>query len=153
GFMVLNHGLVPKITVGKQTTDVHTTVLFQYICDEYMNKYDYAGHIAKIRKLYQHKADLMVSEMEKEFDKSVKFKAPDGGLFVMAFLPSHIDSYPFVQEGIRRGVATVPAIAFAADPNGIYNGFRMNYSSETDENIIKGVKILGDLIKDTLNNK
>lgn len=150
GFMVMNKTLMKKIIVGKQSTDVHTTLLFQYICDEFMNKYDYASHISEIRKLYKHKSDLMVGEMKKEFDSAVTFNPPQGGLFIMAFLPSGMDSKPFVNEGIRRNVATVPGVAFASDLNGIYNGFRMNYSSETDENIVKGVKILGQLIRDTL---
>jgi hypothetical protein len=60
-------------------------------------------------------------------------------------LPEGMDSYPFVQEGIKRGVYCVPGVAFAADASQISNGFRMNYSTPSDEQIVKGVDILGKL--------
>lgn len=150
GFMVIPKPLMQKMTVAKQTTDVHTTVLFQHICNEYMTKYDYASHIEKIRELYKHKAELMVSSMEKYFHPDVKFSYPDGGLFVMAFLPQGMDSEVFVRKGIENLVACVPQVAFATDQSKKYSGFRMNYSSESDENIVKGVKILGQMTYDAL---
>ena len=67
------------------------------------------------------------------------------GHISMVLLPEGMDSYPFVAEGIKRGVACVPGIAFAADEGGTHNGFRMNYSSPSDENIVRGIDILGGL--------
>lgn len=40
GFLVFNKSLTGPLTVAKQCTDVHSTVLFQYICNEYINNYD-----------------------------------------------------------------------------------------------------------------
>ncbi|MBP1577036.1 MAG: PLP-dependent aminotransferase family protein [Oscillospiraceae bacterium] len=145
GFVVFNKELTGRMTVAKQTTDVHSTVLFQYIVNEYMNKYDYNAHIDATRDIYRRKCNLMLDEIEKKMHPAVKFNRPEGGLFVMAFLPEGVDSYPFVQEGIKRGVYCVPGVAFAVDASKPNNGFRMNYSTPTDEQIIKGVDILGKL--------
>jgi len=145
GFAVFNKELTGRMTVAKQCTDVHSTVLFQYICNEYMTGYDYAGHIEKTRDIYRRKCSLMLSEMRKKMHPSIKFNQPEGGLFVMAFLPEGMDSFPFVQEGIKRGVYCVPGVAFAADASKPNNGFRMNYSTPSDEQIVKGVDILGKL--------
>ena len=144
GFVVFNKALTGRFTVAKQCTDVHSNVLFQYIVNEYMTKYDYKAHIAHTCEIYRKKCDLMLSEMEKKFHPSIIFKRPEGGLFVMAFLPEGMDSFPFVQEGIKRGVYCVPGVAFMVDTKP-YNGFRMNYSTPSDEQIIKGVDILGRL--------
>ncbi len=86
GFLVFNKALIPRVTVAKQCTDVHSTVLFQHICHEYMTTCDYAGHIEASRALYGKKAALMLGEMEKRFHKGFTFNKPEGGLFVMAFL-------------------------------------------------------------------
>ena len=145
GFVVFDKELTGRMTVAKQCTDVHSTVLFQHICNEYLTNYDYDGHIAKTREVYRRKCDLMLGEMEKKMHPKVTFKRPEGGLFVMAFLPEGVDSFPFVQEGIKRGVYCVPGVAFSADPSVPSNGFRMNYSTPSDEQIIKGVDILGKL--------
>ena len=145
GFIVFNKELTSRLTVAKQCTDVHSTLLFQYICDEYINKYDYDGHIKANRDLYRKKCSLMMSEIEKKMHPKVKFGHPEGGLFVMAFMPEGIDSYPFVQEGIKRGVYCVPGIAFSVDEAKPSNGFRMCYSTPSDENIVRGIDIMGKL--------
>lgn len=148
GFLVIPSQLVAKMTVAKQCTDVHSTVLFQYICNEYMTKYDYAHHITDTRALYKHKADLMLGEMEKKFNPAVTFCRPEGGLFVMAFLPEGQNSMGFVKQGIERGVACVPGAAFLCDGSKTSNGFRLNYSAPTDEQIVRGVTILAQLIEE-----
>lgn len=145
GFLVFDKTLINPITVAKQCTDVHSNVLFQYICNEYMTKYDWNAHLETSRHVYRHKASLMLEQMKLKFHPDVKFSTPEGGLFVMAFLPEGMDAYPFVREAINRGVLLVPGSAFLADPAGISNGFRLNYSSPSDEKIVKGIDILGKL--------
>lgn len=153
GFLVFDKALTARMTVAKQCTDVHSTVLFQYICNEYMNTCDYDGHIAATREIYRKKCDLMLGEMAKTMHPAVRFNRPEGGLFVMAFLPKEIDSFPFVQEGIRRGVACVPGVAFVVDQSVPNGGFRMNYSTPSDEQIVRGVGILGKLTHEWLGEK
>lgn len=145
GFLVFDQGLTDRITVAKQCTDVHSTLLFQHICNEYITRCDYAGHIEKSRALYRHKSQLMLETMERTFHPAVQFNRPEGGLFVMAFLPQGMDAYPFVQEGIRRKVACVPGVAFTVDQSIPSNGFRMSYSTPSDAEIVRGVETLGQL--------
>ena len=45
GFLVFNKSLTGPLTIAKQCTDVHSTVLFQYICNEYINNYDFDKHL------------------------------------------------------------------------------------------------------------
>lgn len=145
GFVVVNEKLFGRMVIGKQTTDVHTNVLFQHICHEYMTKYDFAGHIEENRRLYGAKCTLMLTEMEKKFHPAVTFTHPEGGMFIMAYLPEGYDSEPFVKEAIKQGVAVIPGVAFLADSNGTSNAFRLNFSTPSDEHIIKGIDILGRL--------
>lgn len=56
-----------------------------------------------------------------------------------------MDSAPFVREAINRGVLSVPGAAFLADESQKSNGFRLNYSTPSDEQIVKGIEILGKL--------
>lgn len=145
GYLVFDKSLTAPFTVAKQCTDVHSTVLFQYICNEYITKYDFEKHLNESREVYRHKCDLMLENMRRCFHPAVTFGQPEGGLFVMAFLPEGMDSQPFVREAINRGVLSVPQAAFMADENQICNGFRLNYSTPSDEQIVKGIEILGKL--------
>ena len=145
GFLVFDKALTMPLTVAKQTTDVHSNVLFQYVCNEYMTKYDYAAHLESARHIYRDKCNLMLDTMRRTFHPAVTFTKPEGGLFVMAFLPEGMDAQPFVREAIRRGVLCVPGSAFLADESQVWNGLRLNYSTPTDEQIVKGIEILGKL--------
>lgn len=145
GFLVFDKALTMPLTVAKQTTDVHSNVLFQYVCNEYMTKYDYAAHLESARRIYRDKCNLMLDTMRRTFHPAVTFTKPEGGLFVMAFLPEGMDAQPFVREAIRRGVLCVPSSAFLADESQVSNGLRLNYSTPTDEQIVKGIEILGKL--------
>ena len=87
----------------------------------------------------------MLDTVRRTFHPSVTFPQPEGGLFVMAFLPEGMDAQPFVREAIKRGVLCVPGSAFLADEKQISNAFRLNYSTPTDEQIVKGIEILGRL--------
>ena len=145
GFLVFDKALTMPLTVAKQTTDVHSNVLFQYVCNEYMTKYDYAAHLESARRIYRDKCNLMLDTMRRTFHPAVTFTKPEGGLFVMAFLPEGMDAQPFVREAIRRGVLCVPGSAFLADESQVWNGLRLNNSTPTDEQIVKGIEILGKL--------
>ena len=145
GFLVFDKSLTMPPTVAKQTTDVHSNVLFQYVCNEYMTRYDFAAHLESARRVYRDKCQLMLDTMRRTFHPAVTFTQPEGGLFVMAFLPKGMDAQPFVREAIGRGVLCVPGSAFLADESRVSNGLRLNYSTPTDEQIVKGIEILGKL--------
>ncbi len=145
GYMVFDAALSDRFAAAKQCVDVHSNLLFQHICYAYMTQYDFEGHIDRLKALYARKAALMVEAMTTHFHPAVRFNSPEGGLFIMAFLPDGKDAYPFVAEGITRGVLTVPGVAFAADPQKPSSGFRLNFSTPSDEQILQGCKILGEL--------
>lgn len=145
GFLVFDKSLTMPLTVAKQTTDVHSNVLFQYVCNEYMTRYDFAAHLESARRVYRDKCQLMLDTMRRTFHPAVAFTQPEGGLFVMAFLPEGMDAKPFVREAINRGVLCVPGSAFLADESQPSNGLRLNYSTPTDEQIVNGIEILGKL--------
>ena len=145
GFVIFPKEMTGPMTVAKQCTDVHSNVLFQHICNEYMTKYDFEKHLDESRRVYEKKCNLMLGMMKAQFYPAVTYSQPEGGLFVMAFLPEGMDSQGFVREAINRGVLCVPGAAFSADENKVSNGFRLNYSTPTDDQIVKGIEILGKL--------
>lgn len=150
GYIVFDRALTARLTVAKQCTDVHSTLLFQHICNEFITHCDFAAHLRRSSELYRRKSQLMLETMERTFHSAVRFNRPEGGLFVMAFLPPGTDSFPFVHEGIKRGVACVPGVAFVVDQSIPSNGFRMSYSTPSEAEIVRGVEIIGRLTHEWL---
>lgn len=148
GFVCANADIIQKITVLKQTNDVHTNILAQMVAYHFMTECDFVGHLENLRKIYKHKAELMLSEMDKHFSKNVTWTIPQGGLFLWCTLPEDQDMLAFCQDAVKNHkVAVVPGNAFMTSDDVPTTSFRMNYSTPTDEQIIAGVKILGDLMK------
>ena len=145
GFMCVNEGLIPRLITGKQCTDIHTVPLTQHICHEFLTSYDYDAHIAKIVAMYSEKCSLMIGEMEKNFPENIHFTRPDGGMFIMFYLPEGMDSEPFVRKAIENGVACIPGSTLIPE-YGVSNAVRLNFSTPTKEEIVKGIGILGEML-------
>ena len=56
----------------------------------------------------------------------------------------------FCKAAVDKGVAMVPGSAFLTDDHGTSESVRLNFSTPTDEQIEKGVKILGAAAKELL---
>ena len=84
-----------------------------------------------------------------QFPDGVSFTRPQGGLFIWAELPEHIDTVNLLSKAVERKVAYVPGTYFCAD-GGHMNTLRLNFSNSTPQQIETGMSILNDLIKSIL---
>ncbi|MDR0975248.1 MAG: PLP-dependent aminotransferase family protein [Ruminococcus sp.] len=150
GFVSAPKEIIQKIVVCKQVADVHTNIFAQMVCDEFVNNYNFDEHLKRIREIYKAKCHLMLSELEKHIPASVQFTRPEGGLFLWGTLPEKVNMPAFCKTAVENNVAVVPGSAFLVDENTPINSFRLNYSTPSDENIVKGCAILGEVLKQML---
>ena len=150
GFISAPDAIAQKIVVAKQVEDVHTNQFFQMLCHAFVTRYDLDAHIATIRALYKKKSSIMLKSLEDYMPDCVTFTRPEGGLFLWCTLPEAIDLSDFVKRALARFVAVVPGTAFDPEDSGISHSFRLTYATPTEEQIVTGVKILGDLIREML---
>ena len=147
GFLCAPAEVMSKIVVAKQGEDVHTNILCQMICEGFVTSDEYLPHLDKIRALYRHKASLMLDAMDKHFPDYVKYTRPEGGLFLWCTLPDDIELLGFVAKALENKVAVVPGTAFNCDVDAPSNAFRLNYSTPSDEQIVRGIEILGEVLR------
>lgn len=152
GYVVAPGAVTSKMVVAKQGEDVHTNIFFQMLCCKYMTECDLEAHILKIREIYRKKSSLMLECLEKELPGEITFTRPDGGLFIWCTLPRGLDSADFVKGLTSRKVVAVPGATFLSDESGKSSSFRLNYSTPSDDDIRRGVKILGEYAKEYLAN-
>ncbi|KWX71291.1 PLP-dependent aminotransferase family protein [Paenibacillus jilunlii] len=145
GFVLAPDEIIQKMVVAKQGEDVHTAMLPQILAYKFMKEYDYAGHVERIREVYLRKCTLMTDSMEQYTDGSMAFTRPDGGLFLWCELPASITMLDYCKMAAAKGVAVVPGTAFLVDPNEPCNAIRLNFSTPSDEQIVKGIQILGQI--------
>lgn len=147
------YAVVPKkyagaFTIGKQVSDVHTGVLNQMIVSKWFDEYDVDAHIEEIKKIYKRKLELMCNSLDEYCGDFITYVKPQGGLFVWAKLPENVDMIEYVNKLLKRNVAVVPGTAFAVDDTKPCNYVRLNFSTPTDENIVEGVRIMGEIAKE-----
>ena len=146
GFIIANSTVCSKMTVAKQGEDVHTNIFFQMLCHKYMTTCDLDAHVAKINDIYRHKCNLMLECLDKYVPKDkVEFTRPEGGLFIWGTVKDTDDASNIVKLAIEKKVAVVPGTAFNCDTEAKSPSFRLNYSTPSDEQIVEGVKRLGEV--------
>ncbi len=149
GYVSAPKEVIQKIVVCKQVADVHTNIWAQVVCDRFIKENDFDAHIQYLRGIYRKKYNLMRDCIEANFSKKITFSTPQGGLFVWGTLPSDCDMTGFCKKAVADyKVAVVPGNAFLIKESDPTTSFRLNYSTPTDEQIIKGCEMLGKLSKD-----
>lgn len=141
--------IIRKVSIGKQGTDVQSPALNQLIVVEYFKRGLYYKNINKNLAVYKERKDAMIAALERYMPSEVKFTRPDGGLFIWAECPKCVDTSAMLERAIAKNVAYICGKEFYADGSG-KNTMRLNFSNSDVERIERGIKILGDLIKDEI---
>ena len=150
GYMCGPEPVIQKMVVAKQSEDVHTNLFFQMLTYRFMTECDLDSHIAGIRKLYRDKCNLMLETLDRVMPECVTYTRPEGGLFLWLTLPEKIVMTDFVKKALEYKVAVVPGSTFLCDTDDTINAVRLNYSTPTDEAIVKGCELLGAVVKEML---
>ena len=139
-----------KMVVCKQGQDVHTNIWSQMVVDEFMDRYDYEAHLDRLRRIYSKKASYMTQLLDEHLPPQVTYNKIEGGLFTVCTLPESVDMQAFCKELINRKVCVVPGNAFLTDEAQPCSNFRINFTTPTDSQLCKGIKIMGELAKEII---
>lgn len=148
GYVCAPAEIVQKIVVGKQVSDVHSNIWAQMICERFVTNYDFEAHLNKLRDIYKHKCNLMLSNLKFSLPTSISLTEPEGGLFIWATLPQGTDMMSFCSKAVQEKVAVVPGNAFMVSESDLTTSFRLNFSTPSDEQILRGVEILGKVARE-----
>ncbi|MBR1723823.1 MAG: PLP-dependent aminotransferase family protein [Ruminococcus sp.] len=152
GYVCAHKDIIQKIVVCKQVADVHTAMWSQMLCYRFMKRYDIDQFIEKLHGVYAHKCQLMLDGIAEHFSSKITYTKPEGGLFIWCTLPEGTTTQQMVDfctTAVRDyKVAIVPGTAFTISDTDETRSFRLNFSTPTDDKIVKGVEILGNLSKE-----
>lgn len=146
GWAIGPKDVIKKMTVAKQAADLHSNSLSQRIIFQFLLDNSLDNHLNSIRTFYRSQADHMVAAMHQYFPLSVQWITPKGGMFIWVTLPKEIKARVLLDRAISKNVLFVPGESFYVGGKEGTNCLRMNFSNPTKEEITKGIKILGDLI-------
>lgn len=150
GWVVADEDVVNKLTVLKQSADLHTDNLVQYAVAQFLADNDLDAHVKEISDLYGKRKDLMLAGIKKYFPAGVKYTDPEGGMFLWVEVPGVDDTVELFKECLQHNVAFVPGDPFfAGKPQP--GAFRLNYSNMQEDQIEVGLKRLGEALTAAVN--
>ncbi len=148
GFACANKEVISKLVVTKQVSDVHTNLFFQMVAAEYIARYSLDDHIAEVRGIYRKKRDAMAEALNRYCGDTLRFDMPEGGLFLWCEVKSGRDGKELCRISGGKGVAAVPGVAFAMDPESAVPAIRLNFSLPTYDQIDRGCRLLGEAARE-----
>ncbi|RLG77666.1 MAG: aminotransferase [Thermoprotei archaeon] len=147
GHIIAPSELVNYFELCKQSMDLHTPAITQYITLELIRSGAIERNLMGIRSVYSEKLKIMLEAIEETFPKTVWYSRPVGGMFVWVKLNANIDTAELLKKAIKRGVAYVPGKAFYHDYSGV-DTMRLNFTYPPKDKLRKAIEILGGLIKE-----
>ena len=148
GYMAGTQEIIRKCTIGKQSTDVHTSNLTQAVVDLFLRNNVLPAHIEHICDSYRTQMNTMLEELEK-FPAGTKWTKPEGGLFIWVELPEGLDALELLQKAVEKKVAYVPGTHFCVDGKH-ENTLRLNFSNSSVEQIRTGMGILRNIVTESM---
>jgi 2-aminoadipate transaminase len=141
GWLVAAEDIVTKLSVLK--IDGCTNVFGSHVAAEWIPEH-LDDHIAKLKGIYQQRRDVMLKALERHMPDGTTWTDPDGGFFIWVTLPEAIDAGRMLPQVRERGVDYLAGGTCYADGSGT-NQLRLSYSFTTDEQIEKGIEIIGEV--------
>jgi 2-aminoadipate transaminase len=146
GWLCAHRDFIMKMAEAKSSTIISNSLISQYVASKLFENGDVNNQIEKMKRVYVKKRDVMLEAMDTFFPKEVKWNSPKGGLFLWIELPDSFNSTELLMEAVNRGVAYIPGSNFYYTDT--HNHIRLNYSHPSIDDIVEGIKKLGELLKE-----
>lgn len=150
GWTVADHPVIEKMSLAKQSADACSTTFGQVIAYDYLESNAIDNYLSTMRKVYRSKKELMYAKLVEFFPKEVKFTNPNGGFFIYAELPKKISAEALFKKVIEKKVAFTTGEPFHTDLEEGDRRIRLAFSNSSEEEIIKGIQIIGEELKKML---
>jgi len=148
GWVAASREVIRWFELAKQSIDLHTSTLNQYIAAELLKRGVIERNIPRIKEIYRTKRDLMLQALGEYMPDSVSWTKPSAGMFIWLTVPENIDTGEMLNVAIRKyGVAYVPGKSFYPNEER-RNDMRLNFTYPTPQQIFEGIKRLSLAIRE-----
>jgi 2-aminoadipate transaminase len=152
GWLVVPEGLIPRLSVAKEASDIDTNTFTQRLISRFLEQEDIDAHIKRLRSRYRACRDAMAQALHEHFPTAAKWRIPDHGVFFWVELPHEVNMLDLLTSALEKeSVAFIPGQAFCVDAsNEAANCMRLNFSCSNPELIREGMARLGKLVREFL---
>ncbi|MEZ4520080.1 MAG: PLP-dependent aminotransferase family protein [Thermomicrobiales bacterium] len=147
GWTVADPDTIARLTALK--LEGGTSPFASQVAAEWTRNGTLHSHVKMLREHYRRKRDVMLAALEKTMPEGVTWTKPDGGFFIWVTMPDSVDVTELAANLAAQGVHISDGTGFYCSDRG-HHEFRLSYSYPTDDEIEKGIEILGREIVERL---
>lgn len=122
----------------------------QHLMNRYLEDGTYLRNLKSICSLYKEKRDLMCRELEEAVRTGLSYSKPRGGVYLWCQLPDTVCFKNFFDRSRHKGVSFIPGNIFYPFGNEGDNFIRLNYSYPSKEQIMQGIPLLTEALKESM---
>jgi 2-aminoadipate transaminase len=146
GWCIGPDSAMERLRLIKQSADLHTDQLGQAVLAEFIKRGHLARHLARMKKVYRSRLEAMEEALQKHMPDGATWTSPSGGMTVWVRLPAGFDAGELLIHSRERNIFFVPGRHFymqRPEPNTL----RLGFSTVCEKDILRGVQVLGDLVR------
>jgi GntR family transcriptional regulator/MocR family aminotransferase len=143
GFLVAEGPIFELLAQLKRVHDLMTSTLTQRALEVYVTVGRYQAHVRRSCQAYRRRRDAIVHAIERELPGGVQVVSPQGGLFVWLRLPEGMSALRLLPLAAGEGVEYAPGPRFFPQPADGERFMRLNFATQTPEDIDEGIRRLG----------
>jgi 2-aminoadipate transaminase len=138
-------GVVARLALLKQVTDLHANSLTQRLVHRYVAGGHLPEQIARLRAAYREKRDAFLAALDRHLEGKATWTRTAGGMFLLLRLPAGRAAGRLLAAALDHGVAFVPGAPFFPAGGGDET-MRLNFVSPPLEQIDDGVARLAKAV-------
>jgi DNA-binding transcriptional MocR family regulator len=126
--------------------DMHSATLCEVAFRNYLERGHLDRHLEFLRTFNRKRRELGLRVIQECFPKSARVWEPAGGFMLWVELPTGVDIDWVYQQGIEQKVAFCRGEVFFTSENEHIGAMRLNCSRPNEAALVKGLKILGQIM-------
>lgn len=142
GFAVMPPAVLDRVLALKPSVDMQTSVFNQALVADFIEGGHMDAHVHKMKEIYSNKRTLMLSTLNDYMPNNFAWNEPEGGMFMWVSGPKNFNADTTLQKVAAQGAAYIPGGFFFDKPDENHNHIRLNFTTASAENIVKGVQII-----------
>ncbi|WP_127537514.1 PLP-dependent aminotransferase family protein [Paenibacillus illinoisensis] len=142
GWVIADAALIDYLESMKRARSIHTSTLDQSLLYQYLSNGNFEKYLKRARTEYKRKYELVVRCLRKHLPMCQI--SGEGGLHLFVQFPPGYRTRELLAACKVKGVTFTPGDTFYLEPGQGLNTMRLGFSRVSDENIRKGIRIIGE---------
>jgi GntR family transcriptional regulator/MocR family aminotransferase len=143
GFLVAEGPIYELLAQLKRVNDLMTSTLMQRALELYVTVGRYQAHVRRSCQVYRRRRDAIVQAIDRHLPAGAQVIPPQGGLFAWLRLPEGASALRLQPLAAEEGVEYAPGPRFFSHPAEGERFMRLNFATQTPEEIDEGIRRLG----------